>query len=117
MKQRKFYTEAAFFLGLLMLALGTALTVQGDFGISMVVAPAYILHLKLSQVLPWFSFGVAEYVLQAMVLLLLMLVRRKVKGQYLLSLLTAVVYGLLLDGSLRLVGLLGVSAFLPRLCI
>ena len=61
MKKPVFYTEIAHVLALVLLALGTALTAYGDLGISMVVAPAYILHLKLSQVFPFFTFGVAGY--------------------------------------------------------
>ena len=80
MKKTVFYTELAFFIGLALLAFGTSLTAYGDVGISMVVAPAYVLHLYISQFLPWFSFGVAEYVLQAVVLLVLILVLRKAKS-------------------------------------
>ena len=105
-KKRVFYTEAAFGAGLLLLAFGTALTAYGGFGISMVVAPAYILHLWVSEFLPFFSFGMAEYGLQALVLALLMLTLRKVKAVWFLSFLTAVVYGLLLDGSMLLTALL-----------
>ena len=49
MKQRTFYTELAYFLGLLILALGTAFMERSDFGVSMVVAPAYLLHRKVSE--------------------------------------------------------------------
>ena len=106
MKKPVFYTEAAYAVGLLLLAFGTALTAYGDFGISMVVAPAYILHLKVSEVLPFFSFGMAEYVLQAVVLALLAVLLRKFKAVWLLSFAAAVVYGLLLDGSMLLTALL-----------
>ena len=75
MKKPVFYTELAYPIALLLLALGTALTAYGGFGISMVVAPAYILHLRVSELLPFFSFGVAEYTLQAVILLLLIAVR------------------------------------------
>ena len=44
-KQRVFFTELAYVLGILALALGTALMERADFGVSMVVAPAYLLHL------------------------------------------------------------------------
>ena len=67
-EKRVIYSELAYFFGILVLALGTALMERADFGISMVVAPAYILHLKLSEYLPFFSFGVAEYVFQAVLL-------------------------------------------------
>lgn len=112
MKKSVFYTEAAYFIGLFLLALGTALTAYGGFGISMVVAPAYILHLFLSQFFPFFGFGVAEYVIQAVILLLLTLLLRKAKLSYLLSFAAAILYGLLLDGSMLLTSLLPVNIFL-----
>lgn len=102
MKKAVFYTEAAYFIGLILLAAGTALTAYGGFGLSMVVAPAYILHLYLSNFLSFFSFGVAEYCMQALILLLLALFLRKVKLAYLLSLASAILYGILLDGAMLL---------------
>lgn len=117
MKKPVFYTEAAYAVGLLLLAFGTALTAYGDFGISMVVAPAYILHLKVSEVLPFFSFGMAEYVLQAVVLALLAVVLRKFKPVWLLSFVTAVIYGLLLDGSMGLTALLPTDSVAVRLVV
>lgn len=106
MKKPVFYTELAFLLGLGLLAFGTSLTAYGDIGISMVVAPAFVLHLFVSQFLPWFSFGVAEYVLQAIVLLVLILVLRKAKWTYLLSFCVTLLYGFALDGSMMLTAML-----------
>ena len=102
MKRKKvFYSEAAYALGILILALGTALMERADFGVSMVVAPAYLLHLKLSQYLPWYSFGVSEYILQAVLLVALALCMGKFKKGYLFSFLTAVLYGAALDRPCR----------------
>ena len=106
MKKSVFYTEIAYILALSLLAIGTALTAYGGFGISMVVAPAYILHLKISQALPFFTFGVAGYTLQAAVLVIMMLCLRKIKPVYFLSFVVAVCYGFVLDGAMLLVGLL-----------
>ena len=85
MKKQVFYTEIAYVLGLLLLAAGTALTAWADFGISMVVAPAYTVYLKMSEVLPWFTFGMAEYALQALVLMILAILMRRGKPAYFLS--------------------------------
>ena len=104
-EKRVIYSELAYFFGILVLALGTALMERADFGISMVVAPAYILHLKLSEYLPFFSFGVAEYVFQAVLLVLLSLVMGRFKKSYLLSFATAFLYGSVLDATISLVGL------------
>ena len=87
--KRVFYNELTYLFGLLILALGTALMERADFGISMVVAPAYLLHLKVSEYLPFFSFGMSEYVFQAVLLILLALVMGKFKKSYLLSFATA----------------------------
>ena len=101
------WAEAAYFLGLVILARGTAWMERADFGMSMVVAPAYIVHRKLSQFWPWFTFGVAEYLLQAVLLVLLATVQRQFKRAYLFSFVTAVLYGVVLDSMLWL------TAFLP----
>ena len=62
MKTKKvFFSEIAYVLGIIILALGTALMERADFGLSMVVAPAYLLHLKISQYITVFSFGMSEY--------------------------------------------------------
>ena len=102
MKKKTMYTEMAYVLGIVILALGTALMEKADFGMSMVVAPAYLLHLKVSQTLPFFSFGMAEYTLQAAVLVLLALVMRRFRLSYLFSFCTAVIYGFVLDGVMLL---------------
>ena len=40
--KRTFYTETAYAIGIVALALGTALMEKADYGMSMVVAPAYL---------------------------------------------------------------------------
>lgn len=101
--KKTFYSELAYLLGLAVLALGTALMERADFGMSMVVAPAYLLHRKLAPTLPFFTFGVAEYCLQLMLIVGLTAALRRWKKGYLFSFVTAVVYGLLLDGWMALV--------------
>ena len=117
MKKPVFYTEFAYLLGIALVALGTAMTAWGDLGISMVVAPAFILHLRMSQVFPWFTFGVAEYCLQGLVLILMMCLLRKVKATYFLSFVTAILYGLILDGSTLLLSLLPQKLLWQRLAV
>ncbi|MBE6549606.1 MAG: hypothetical protein E7670_04175 [Ruminococcaceae bacterium] len=115
MKKRVFYSELAYVFGILILAIGTAFIERADFGVSMVVAPAYILHLKISQFLPFFSFGMAEYTLQAIILLCMVIFLRKAKLSYLFSLVTAVIYGLLLDCSIALISFVPFDTMLMRI--
>ena len=98
MKKKVLYTELAYALGMVGLSLSVALMTRADFGVSMVVAPAYLLYLKLNPVWPFFTFGMAEYTLQAVLLLFTILAVKKFRPYFLFSFVTAVLYGFLLDG-------------------
>ena len=113
-EKKSFYTELAYLLGIVALALGTAFSEKANFGMSMVVAPAYLVHLKVSEFLPFFSFGMAEYSLQAVVLVLLALVMRKFKISYLFSFITAVFYGVVLDLCILSISPIAADTFLVR---
>ena len=115
MKQKRiFYTEIAYVLGIITLAFGTALMERANFGMSMVVAPAYLFHLKLSEYFPFFTFGMAEYMLQAVLLLILTLAMRKFRISYLFSFVTAVIYGFTLDLALAAVGAIPFGGMVAR---
>ncbi|MBR0356508.1 MAG: hypothetical protein IJH54_03410, partial [Clostridia bacterium] len=73
MKKPILYAEAAYLMGMGLVPLGVALMTRADFGVSMVVAPAYLLYLKLNPVWPFFTFGMAEYTLQGVLLLVTIL--------------------------------------------
>ena len=117
MKKRVFYTEAAYLLGLVLLALSAAMMAASDFGVSMIVAPAYILHLAVSQYLPFFSFGMAEYTLQAVLLLVMILILRQFRLSYLFSFVTAVFYGFILDFLVFLVGFIPAEPVVTRVIL
>lgn len=112
--KRKYHTELAYIVGIVTLALGAALMERADLGMSMVVAPAYLLHLKISAFLPFYTFGMSEYVLQAVLLIVLCVVMRRFKKCYLFCFLTAVIYGFTLDGCIALVGLLPLGGMIHR---
>lgn len=92
-----FSNELAYVVGIIAVAFGVAFMEKANFGVSMVVAPAYLLYLKLSPSYPFFTFGMAEYTLQAVLLVAMMIILRKFKLSYLFSFVTAVVYGFTLD--------------------
>lgn len=114
-RKRVCWSELAYVFGIAALALGTALMERADFGMSMVVAPAYLIHVKLSQTLPFYSFGMSEYVFQAVLLLALCIALGRFKKGYLLSFGTAVLYGFTLDGAIRLIGLLPPGGWVDRI--
>ena len=113
MKKVTVYSEIAYLFGIFLLALGNSFSAYADFGMSMVVAPAYVLHLALVDILPWFSFGVAEYTVQALVILALIIMTRRVKVRFFLSFGTTLIYGVFLDVVMVVVALLP-SLFILR---
>ncbi len=106
MKKPILHTEIAYLAGIVLLAMGNSLCAYGDLGMSMVVAPAYILHLAVSPLWPWFSFGVAEYTVQAAIIVALILMTRRIKARFFLSFCTTLIYGVVLDVFVGLVALL-----------
>ena len=115
LKKKVFYTELSYVLGLIIMAFAAAFTEKADFGLSMVVAPAYIIHLKVSQFLPWFTFGVAEYCFQGFLIILTIIIMRKIKLSYFLSFVTAILYGTLLDYAMNLIAPLPDDTFAFRI--
>lgn len=115
MKKRTFYSEASYIIGLVILAFATAMTEAADFGVSMVVAPAYLLHLKISEFFPFFTFGMAEYTLQAFLILLITIILKKFRFSFLFSFVTAVLYGFLLDGSMMIIDYIPTDSLVVRI--
>ena len=103
-KKPVLYRELAYFLGLLLLSCGNALAEKAGLGLSMVIAPAYILHLKISEFLPFYSFGMSGYILQSVLLIVLIFITRKARIGYLFSFVTAVINGFLIDTGMLLFG-------------
>ena len=97
MMKKRFSTELAYVFGIVFVALGVVLMEKADFGVSMVVAPAYLLYRWLSPMWDFFTFGMAEYCLQAVLLLIMVLIIRRFRVSYLFSFVTAVIYGFVLD--------------------
>lgn len=89
--------EVAWVLGVLLCTLGIALCTKASFGLSMIAAPPYIIHLKMSRFFPWYTQGVSEYIFQGLILILTCIICRTFKVKYLFSFVTAVVSGITLD--------------------
>lgn len=100
--KRTFSTELAYVFGIVFVAWGVVLMEKADFGVSMVVAPAYLLYRWLSPAWSFVTFAMAEYCLQAVLLLAMCLLLRRFRVSYLFSFVTAVVYGVVLDAFMLL---------------
>lgn len=115
MKKPVFWRELAYILGIVTLALGAAMLVKADFGLSVVVAPAYLVYLQLSSIWSFITFGLAEYLVQAILLIALFLLMGRVRSIYLFSFLSALMYGRVLDGFQLLLAPLSMSMPVLRL--
>ncbi len=113
--KRKLCTELAYVFGIAFVAFGVMLMEKADFGVSMVVAPAYLLYRWLSPAWSFFTFGMAEYCLQAFLLLIMVLITRQFRLSYLFSFVTAVIYGFVLDGFMALGTMLPIDMLWQRI--
>lgn len=93
MKKIRVSHEVVYLCGMLLLSLATAMLSAADFGLSVIVSPAYLVSLK-SGIL---SFGQAEYVVQGILFVLFCVLMRKVKILYFGAFLSGVLYGAALD--------------------
>lgn len=96
-----FPEEAAYLFGILFMALGVASVSCSNFGYSMIVAPVYLIYTKLGGIL---SFGTVEYLFQGMLLIFMCILIGRFRWQYLLSFVTAVLYGYTFDLALWVMG-------------
>ena len=93
MKKYKIYSEVAYALAIIMLSFAVAMISSTGLGVSMIVAPAYILSLKFD----FLTFGQAEYVIQGILFVILCFLNKRFKTIYLSSFLTGLIYGGVLD--------------------
>lgn len=99
------YRDGIFWaMGLTLTALSVSLAAKSGFGVSMIVAPAYVLHLKVVEFLPWFSFGVSEFLVQLSLIVAMAVIVREIRLKFVLSFGTAAIYGVVLDLWRKLVG-------------
>ena len=86
-------SELMYLVATVVLAFSVAMLTAADFGVSMIVAPAYIFSLKFN----FFTFGQSEYIIQAIVFILFCIIVRKIKLIYFTSFLSCLIYGAVLD--------------------
>lgn len=93
MKPLRIPSELAYLAALTVLALSVTMTAAADFGVSMIVAPAYIVSLKW----PVFTFGQAEYLVQGLLFVVFCIWMRRIRPLYVVSFATGLLYGAILD--------------------
>ena len=85
--------ELVYILGAAILSLATAMLTTADFGLSVIVSPAYLVSVKTG----FLTFGQAEYVVQGILFVLFCIIMRKIKILYFGAFLSGIIYGFFLD--------------------
>lgn len=93
MKKIHISSEAVYFISIALLAFSVAMCACTDYGVSMIVAPAYILSLRF----PFLTFGQCEYIIQGILFVVFCIIMGKVKLVYFSSFITGLIYGAVLD--------------------
>lgn len=108
-KKIRIPSEAAYLPTIILIAFSVALTAAADLGVSMIVAPAYILSLKFD----FLTFGLAEYIVQGLLFIVFCIIMKKVKLVYFTSFITGLIYGFILDMWRKYVPFLNPEAVAP----
>lgn len=86
-------SEVVYFAAIALLSLAVAILTAANFGVSMIVAPAYLFSLKTGVL----TFGQSEYVIQAVLFIVFCIAMKGFKPIYLSSFVTCLLYGAVLD--------------------
>ncbi len=92
-KKIRIPSEVIYVLAVVILAFSVCLATAADFGVSMIVAPAYILSIKF----PVLTFGQWEYVTQGVLFIIFCIIMKRFHWTYLVSFFTCLFYGAVLD--------------------
>ena len=117
MKKTVFYTEIAYVCAILFIALGVALAAKAGFGVSMIAAPMYTLHLWLVQYTEILTLGTLEYIFQGVIILSIALIVKHFKISYLFSFATSVFSGLAIDLMFWIVSPLTAETLFARIVV
>ncbi len=103
-------------LGLILVAVGVALSIKSDLGTAPISCPPYVVNLSNGK------FTVGQYTMMMHAIFIItqvILLRKNFKLRYLMQIPAALVFGLLTDAAIMAFDWIDVSAYIPRmiLCI
>lgn len=93
MKKIRINGELALFVALIFLAIGIVFVIKADFGMTVVQAPVFVLSESITSI----SMGTWNYIIQGSLFVLMLLIIRKFRISYLLSFVSGILYGFILD--------------------
>ncbi len=95
-KKPVFYAEAAYILGVICIALGTALIALSEIGVALPLVPAHVIHGLLHEY-HFITLGLVEIGFQVVLFFLLAIILKRIKKAFLISMATSVIYAAFLD--------------------
>lgn len=87
------HSEFVYAAAIILLSLAVAMLSAANYGVSMIVAPAYIISQRLGVI----TFGQGEYLVQSILFIVFCILMKKVKLVYFSSFATCLIYGAVLD--------------------
>ena len=93
MTKKAISSEALYLIGLASLSFAVNIMEQADFGMSMIVSPAFILSKSVS----FLTYGQAEYIVASLIFILFCIIMKKFKVAYLSSFITGALYATMAD--------------------
>lgn len=87
------HSEIVYAAAIILLSLAVAMLSAANYGVSMIVAPAYIISQRLGVI----TFGQGEYLVQSILFIVFCILMKKVKLVYFSSFATCLIYGAVLD--------------------
>lgn len=103
--------EASWIVGNILCAVGNCLVAKSAFGLSAIIAPAFILNRKIG----FLTVGVCEYIIQGLLLALCCLIIGKFKGKFIATICNILFYGACFDIVNSLLGFIQPSEILGRI--
>lgn len=85
--------EASWIVGNILCAIGNCLVSKSAFGLSAIIAPAFILNRKIG----FLSVGVCEYLIQGILLALCCIIIKKFKAKFIATICNIIFYGACFD--------------------
>lgn len=93
MKKVTLHSEVIYLAAIFILSFSSAMQAAANLGISMIIAPAYVVSQKFN----FLTFGQSEYLVQGILFIAFCIVMKGFKSIYLASFGTCIVYGMVLD--------------------
>lgn len=93
MKKIRINGEFALFIALIILAIGLVFIIKANYGMTVVQAPVFVLSIAITSI----SLGTWNYIVQGGLFILMLLIIRRFRVNYLISFITGILYGFILD--------------------